>query len=54
VPVVSKRVQIGGHTKRKWGGREVGWAYPFHTCGGCVPDGLDEFAPILLLVNGCL
>lgn len=31
-----------------------GPAYPFHTCGGCVPDGLDEFVPILLLVNGCL
>lgn len=29
-------------------------ANPFHTCGGWVPDGLDEFAPILLLVNGCL
>lgn len=36
-------------------GREAGGrAYPFHTCGGWVPDGLDEFAPILLLVNGCL
>lgn len=31
-----------------------GQTYPFHTCGGWVPDGLDEFAPILLLVNGCL
>lgn len=31
-----------------------GPAYPFHTCGGWAPDGLDEFAPILLLVNGCL
>lgn len=36
------------------GAEHGGRAYPFHTCGGWVPDGLDEFAPILLLVNGCL
>lgn len=46
MPVVSNRVEAGSD-KRNWGRVPDGQAYPFHTCGGCVPDGLDELAPIL-------